>query len=58
MIEISDEELEKKNIKVLGKNMSYVEKGEGDPIIFSMAILHLHIFGEILFHIWKIKEDA
>ena len=34
MIEISDEELEKKNIKVLGKNMSYVEKGEGDPIIF------------------------
>ena len=34
MVEISDEELEKKNIKVLGKNMSYVEKGEGDPIIF------------------------
>ena len=34
MIEISDQELEKKNIKVLGKNMSYVEKGEGDPIIF------------------------
>ena len=34
MVEISDEELEKKNIKVLGKNMSYVEKGEGVPIIF------------------------
>jgi haloalkane dehalogenase len=34
MIEISDQELEKKNIKVLGKNMSYIEKGEGDPIIF------------------------
>ena len=34
MLEISDQELEKKNIKVLGKNMSYVEKGEGDPIIF------------------------
>ena len=34
MIEISDEELEKKNIKVHGKNMAYVEKGEGDPIIF------------------------
>ena len=34
MIEISDQELEKKNIMVLGKNMSYVEKGEGDPIIF------------------------
>ena len=27
MIEISDEELEKKNIKVHGKNMTYVEKG-------------------------------
>ena len=34
MIEISDQELEKKNIKVLEKNMSYIEKGEGDPIIF------------------------
>ncbi|GIS06390.1 MAG: hypothetical protein CM15mP109_11460 [Candidatus Dadabacteria bacterium] len=34
MIEISDQELEKKKIKVLGKNMSYIEKGEGDPIIF------------------------
>ena len=34
MIEISDQELEKKNIKVHGKNMAYVEKGEGDPIIF------------------------
>ena len=34
MIEISDQELEKKNIKVYGKNMAYVEKGEGDPIIF------------------------
>jgi len=34
MIEISDQEPEKKNIKVLGKNMSYIEKGEGNPIIF------------------------
>ena len=34
MIEISDQELEKKKIKVLGKNMSYIERGEGDPIIF------------------------
>ena len=34
MIEISDQEIEKKTIKVLGKNMAYVEKGEGNPIIF------------------------
>ena len=34
MIEISDQEIEKKTVKVLGKNMAYVEKGEGDPIIF------------------------
>ena len=34
MIKISDQELEKKKIKVLGKNMSYIERGEGDPIIF------------------------
>ena len=34
MIEISDQEIEKKMVKVLGKNMAYVEKGEGDPIIF------------------------
>ena len=34
MIKMSDEELEKKTIKVLGKKMTYVEKGKGDPIIF------------------------
>ena len=34
MIEISDQEIEKKTVKVLGKNMAYVEKGEGNPIIF------------------------
>lgn len=34
MIEISDQEIEKKTVKVLGKNMTYVEKGEGNPIIF------------------------
>jgi len=34
MTNISDEELEKKTIEVLGKNMSYVERGEGNPIIF------------------------
>ena len=58
MIEISDQELEKKKIKVLGKNMSYIERGEGDPIIFNMEIPHPHIFGEILFHTWRTKEDA
>ena len=34
MGEISDKELEKKTIKVLGKTMSYVERGKGNPIIF------------------------
>ena len=34
MTNLSDEELEKKTIEVLGKNMTYVERGEGDPIIF------------------------
>ncbi len=34
MIEISVRELEKKNINVLGKKMTYVDRGEGDPIIF------------------------
>ena len=34
MTNISDEELEKKTIEVLGKNMTYVERGEGNPIIF------------------------
>jgi len=34
MTNISDEELEKKTIEILGKNMSYVERGEGNPIIF------------------------
>ena len=34
MIEISDQEIEKKTVRVLGKNMAYVEKGEGNPIIF------------------------
>ncbi len=33
-MEISDQELRKKTVKVLGKNMTYVEKGEGRPIIF------------------------
>jgi len=31
---ISDEELEKKHIDVLGKSMAYVERGQGSPIIF------------------------
>ena len=34
MTKISDVELEKKTIEVLGKKMTYVEKGEGNPIIF------------------------
>ena len=34
MTNLSDEELEKKTIEVLGKNMTYVERGEGNPIIF------------------------
>ncbi len=34
MTEISAREPEKKNINVLGKKMTYVDKGEGDPIIF------------------------
>ncbi len=34
MTEISVRELEKKNINVLGKKMTYVDRGEGDPIIF------------------------
>ena len=34
MIEISDQEIEKKTVKVLGKNMAYIENGEGNPIIF------------------------
>ena len=34
MTEISVREPEKKNINVLGKKMTYVDKGEGDPIIF------------------------
>ena len=34
MTGISDKELEKKDINVLGKKMTYVERGEGDPIIF------------------------
>lgn len=31
---ISANELQKKSINVLGKNMAYVEMGEGDPIVF------------------------
>tara|TARA_B100000029_G_scaffold110552_1_gene102456 strand:+ start:290 stop:1168 length:879 start_codon:yes stop_codon:yes gene_type:complete len=31
---ISDKELEKKHINVLGKSMAYVERGQGNPIIF------------------------
>ena len=34
MTKISDKEFEKKDINVLGKKMTYVERGEGDPIIF------------------------
>ncbi len=34
MTEISAREPEKKNINVLGKKMTYVDRGEGDPIIF------------------------
>lgn len=34
MTEISVREPEKKNINVLGKKMTYVDRGEGDPIIF------------------------
>ena len=34
MSNISDEELEKKHIDVLGKSMAYVERGQGSPIIF------------------------
>jgi len=34
MAGISDTELEKKSIEVLGRNMTYVERGEGSPIIF------------------------
>ena len=34
MTEMSVRELEKKNINVLGKKMTYVDRGEGDPIIF------------------------
>ena len=34
MTEISVREPQKKNINVLGKKMSYVDRGEGDPIIF------------------------
>ncbi len=30
----NDEELPKKNITVLGKEMAYIEMGEGDPIVF------------------------
>ena len=34
MSNISDKELEKKHIDVLGKSMTYVERGQGSPIIF------------------------
>ena len=34
MNNISDKELEKKHIDVLGKSMAYVERGQGSPIIF------------------------
>ena len=34
MINISDKELEKKHIDVLGNSMTYVERGQGSPIIF------------------------
>jgi len=34
MTEISVREPQKKNINVLGKKMTYVDRGEGDPIIF------------------------
>ncbi|GIT22277.1 MAG: hypothetical protein CM1200mP40_19590 [Gammaproteobacteria bacterium] len=45
---ISAEEHPKKTVAVNGKTMSYVEMGEGEPIIFSrMAIQHLLIYGAI-----------
>ena len=31
---MNDKELPKKHIEVLGKQMAYVEIGEGDPIVF------------------------
>ena len=34
MTEISVREPQKKNVNVLGKKMTYVDRGEGDPIIF------------------------
>ena len=51
MTNISDEELEKKTIEILGKNMSYVERGEGNPIIFhpdSIEIVKDHLRKNIL----------
>ena len=33
MIDISEKELEKKFVEVLGKKMAYHERGEGNPIV-------------------------
>ena len=34
MTDVSEKELEKKFVEVLGKKMAYHERGEGNPIIF------------------------
>ena len=34
MSDISEKELEKKFVEVLGKKMAYHERGEGNPIVF------------------------
>ena len=34
MTDISEQELEKQFIEVLGKKMAYHERGEGNPIVF------------------------
>ena len=34
MTDISEKELEKKFVEVLGKKMAYHERGEGNPIVF------------------------
>ena len=34
MTDISEKELEKQFIEVLGKKMAYHERGEGNPIVF------------------------
>ena len=45
MSEISAREHPKKQVVVNGKNMAYVELGDGAPVVFCMAIPHRLIFG-------------